>query len=315
MTLLADDFTEIDDIKPTSPIFARHETFHPRFGWIKKGFDVVSNDQTVFLKEDAHIHLGVGKNMGHSIKYWCLAFKVLKQETINKSATIAPSDFGKKLLAENGYDPFLEDVASLWLLHWKLLKPHCYATAWDYTFNQFRQVEFSSEDLLEELSDYRNNHASRISDSSLNKDISCILRMYCKNNVATEFSEETLDCPFTDLGLIQKVRNTKYYRFNIGAKPTLPAEIIMAACFEFIGLRDNNQRSISISNLLYEPSSPGMIFKLTESVICSSIEQLGQSFNNITLSDTAGIIQLSFKEDPNVLSKQILDSYYEKKRG
>lgn len=315
MTILSDEFIELDEVKPSGPIFARHETFHPRFGWIKKGFDTALNDPTIFLQEDAHIYLGVGKNMGHSIKYWCLAFKVLKQEYINKSTAIVPSDFGKKLLGKDGYDPFLEDTASLWLLHWKLLKSPSYATAWDVIFNQFRQVEFSSEDLLEELADYRNNHASRISDSSLSKDVSCILRMYCKNNTFTEFSEETLDCPFTDLGLIQKVGNTKQYRFNIGSKPNLPAEIIIAACLEFIGLKDSNQRTSSISNLLYEPNSPGMIFKLTESTICNAIEQVGQSFSTITLSDTAGIIQLSFKEDPNVLSKQILDLYYDKKRG
>ncbi len=314
MTTLTDEVVEIGEEK-NNFIFARHETFHPRFGWIKKGFDSVLDNPTLFSQEDAHIHLGVGKNMGHAIKYWCLALKVLKQEPKSKSNDIIASDFGNKLLGKEGYDPFLEDTASLWLLHWNLLKNPCYATAWHVVFNQFRHVEFSSEDLFEELSEYRNNNASRISDSSLSKDISCILRMYCKSNTVGEFSEETLDCPFTDLGLIQQIRNTKHYRFNIGSKPNLPAEIVVAACLEFVGLKDNNQRTISIHNLLHQPSSPGASFKITESVIQNSIEQIGQYFNNITLSDTAGIVQLSFAEDPNKLSKQILDLYYNKKRG
>lgn len=315
MITLSDGLIETGVEKNNSPIFARHETFHPRFGWIKKGFDSVLNDPMLFFQEDAHIHLGVGKNMGHSIKYWCLAFKVLKQESTNKTNVMVSSDFGEMLLGKEGYDPFLEDVASLWLLHWNLLKKPCYATAWEIIFNQFRQIEFSSEDLFEELSVYRNNHASRISDSSLSKDITCIIRMYCNSNTSIEFNEESLDCPFTDLGLIQRVGNTKHYRFNIGSKPNLPAEIIVVACLEFVGLKDNNQRTISISNLLYQPGSPGMSFKLTESVICNAIEQVGQSTSDITLSDTAGIIQLSFREDPNELSKQILDLYYNKKRG
>jgi hypothetical protein len=36
-------------------IFARHETFHPRFGWIKKGFDRAAEDPGIFLREDAPV--------------------------------------------------------------------------------------------------------------------------------------------------------------------------------------------------------------------------------------------------------------------
>ena len=48
---------------PKASIFARHETFHPRFGWLKKGFDRASIDSETFLREDAPVRLGVGKNM------------------------------------------------------------------------------------------------------------------------------------------------------------------------------------------------------------------------------------------------------------
>lgn len=30
--------------------FARHETFHPRFGWLKKGFDLASIDSEIFYE-------------------------------------------------------------------------------------------------------------------------------------------------------------------------------------------------------------------------------------------------------------------------
>ena len=44
------------------PIFSRHETFHPRFGWLKKGFDKAHEDNAIFSKESAPVVLGVGKN-------------------------------------------------------------------------------------------------------------------------------------------------------------------------------------------------------------------------------------------------------------
>jgi Protein of unknown function (DUF4007) len=122
------------------PVFARHETFHPRFGWLKKGFDKAAQDSSIFLREDAPVLLGVGKNMVRSIRYWCSAFKLLENDS--------PTDFGTKLLGAGGWDEYLEDPASLWLLHWKLLESPSLATAWDFTFNQFRPTEFTKESLF-----------------------------------------------------------------------------------------------------------------------------------------------------------------------
>ncbi len=55
-------------ITPKLPICARHETFHPRYLWLKKGFDKASENSDVFNQEDATIILGVGKNMVKAIR-------------------------------------------------------------------------------------------------------------------------------------------------------------------------------------------------------------------------------------------------------
>jgi hypothetical protein len=64
------DYPETSAAK-VNPVFARHETFHPRFGWLKKGFDLAKQDPDIFLREDAPVRLGVGKNMVSAIRYWC----------------------------------------------------------------------------------------------------------------------------------------------------------------------------------------------------------------------------------------------------
>ena len=56
----------------------RHETFTPRYGWLKKGYDAASREPDIFRAADAIEQLGVGKNMVRSIKFWCQAFKVLQ---------------------------------------------------------------------------------------------------------------------------------------------------------------------------------------------------------------------------------------------
>ncbi len=285
-----------------APIFARHETFHPRFGWLKKGFDAVTQNSGIFLADDAHIKLGVGKNMAKSIRYWCVAFKIIED-----GRACNASEFGDRLMADNGYDPFLEDTASLWLLHWNLLKQPCMATAWHFTFNTFRQSEFTIDDLLFAMKD---SFTGRVVDSSLKKDITCLLRMYVKQGSEVSLNEDNLDCPFTELDLIQRAGDSKHYTFRVGQKLNLPAEIIVAACLEFADTIGRGQRTISISRLLFEIGSPGMVFKLSESALCDAIEKVARWGKVISLSDSAGLIQLSFTAEPLSLIPNILDRYY-----
>ena len=43
--------------------FARHETFHPRYGWFRKAYAFVADEGNDFNQEDAPRLSGVGKNM------------------------------------------------------------------------------------------------------------------------------------------------------------------------------------------------------------------------------------------------------------
>lgn len=289
---------------PNSPmVFARHETFHPRFGWLKKGFDCAQEDDGVFLAEDATIRLGVGKNMVRSIRYWCGAFKILENDQ--------PTALGKQLLAEKGWDTYLEDPASLWLLHWQFLKAPCSGTAWEAIFNGFRMVEFSPENLFNYLVDYRDRQSSKIADSSLRKDVSCLLRMYVEQPSRSFQGEDSLDCPFAELGLIHRVGESKYYTFRIGYKPSLPEAIIVYACLDYAAQKESSARTIALANLLYDLGSPGLVFKLTESVICRAIEQVSRQFKRIQITDVAGKLQLAFDDEPQSLAFSILQTYYD----
>ena len=294
------------------PVFARHETFHPRFGWLKKGYE--KNEVFSSEKDRARIVLGVGKNMVNSIRYWCLAFKILDKDNGYSPNIYSRSDFGENLLDDTGWDPYLEDPATLWLLHWNLFKPPCYSTAWYFAFNEFNNASFTLEDLLFGLKEYikRVYPSSKFSDASLTKDINCILRMYVDKQSTKLLKEDSINCPFRELGLIAKYSDSKRYAFNYGNKLTLPHEIIVSACLDFSSRFENNAKTISISRLLYDSGSPGQAFKLTESALCESIETVSKHFKEISISDTAGMIQFSYKKDPADLSLKILKEYYTK---
>lgn len=289
--------------------FARHETFHPRFGWLKKGFDQATKDPSIFLQDDATVRFGVGKNMVRSIRYWCSAFKLLENDR--------PTDFGNQLLGSTGWDPYLEDPASLWLLHWKLLESPCSATAWSFVFNQFRGVEFTSEELFNHLCDYRDREAPRVADSSIRKDISCLLRMYGSQPFKASASEESLDCPFADLGLIRFAGNSRSYTFRFGSKPTLPAEMVVYACLIHAGQVANGVQNFPVAKLLYDPGSPGLAFRLTESALYEAIEQCSRfaiaavgEADSLGITDVAGKLEFFFRGQPLQMAEDILNRYY-----
>ena len=295
------------------PIFAKHQTFHPRFGWLKKGVDKADEDNQVFKKDSASVVLGVGKNMVKAIRYWCIAFKVVDEIKVEGNKSIhKPSRLAKNLLKEEGWDPYLENPGSLWLLHWNLFKSPCYAPSWHLAFNDFNQVEFTPEDLLFALKEYKNRvfPSARASDSSFKKDVNCLLRMYVERINAKHIKEDSINCPFKELGIITPYNNSKRYVFNFGTKPNLAPEIIVSACLEFAHFFLDDSKTVSISRLLYDSGSPGQIFKLTESSLCEAIEETTKYNGDVFLTDTAGMIRFGYSDEPLSISRNLLEHFY-----
>lgn len=301
------------DIRPDegagNPAFARHGTFHPRFGWLKKGFDAAVADRGVFAREDAAVVLGVGKNMVRAIRYWCHAFGVLAEA----GSGSVPTELGLSLLGAGGKDPYLEDLASLWLLHWALLRPDGLATAWHFGYFTFSRSEFTTEELGRDLAAFVHRafpRHTRIAPSSLRKDAACFVRMYAASTHGGQaWSDETIQCPFADLGLITQ-SGAKSFAFSVGTKPTLPPLIVAAACAEYASRRSGDARTIALSDLAYGAGSPGLAFRLGQGSLYEALEIAAQDAGCIRVAHSAGIIQLSFDRSPGTLSAELVDQYY-----
>jgi len=110
--------------------FSGHESFQCRHLWLKKGYDYIISGKS-FVDDDAVVKLGVGKNMVSATRFWLRAFNIIDIKD-------CPTEFGNKLLAEDGWDPYLEDDGSLWLLHYQLVKTN-FASIYYLVFNEFRK--------------------------------------------------------------------------------------------------------------------------------------------------------------------------------
>ena len=112
--------------RPAELTFGRHESFPLRFGWLAKGLLALRDDPAVFSRADATVRLGVGRNMVTSIRHWLQATGLIRPLTRN-------SQFEETWLARIAFgadgDPYLEDDATIWLLHWLLSTNPSGATA------------------------------------------------------------------------------------------------------------------------------------------------------------------------------------------
>lgn len=288
---------------------SRHETFTPRYGWLKKGYDRCCSNPHVFNDDNAIEQLGVGKNMVRSMRFWCLLFRLL--EDAGEPGCLKPTGFGKLLLdTDIGWDPYLEDPASLWLLHWQIFLPPYAAVSWLIAFGDIGLSTFDLRELSSAIiSKAKESDSIRnIAESSYEKDASCILRMYCPD----ENDKNEIRSPFSDLSLIIPAKDVEGHRYRFAAnnKRNLPDLIFLAAVFSYAAQWYSEQRSLSLQQISYGMNSPGVAFKLSETECGSRIERVFRSLPGVGFVDNNGLRQLQYSRPAENLYKECLDNYY-----
>ena len=271
------------NLLPANPSFAGHQTFAVRAGWLKKGMDALQNPQagasSVFSREDALVALGVGKNMVQSIRHWLLAFRLAEESGCSRGRELLPTPIGRSLFGDldgSGWDPFLEDAGTLWLLHWLLAGPGGPAFTWIWTFNLFREYEFTRESLTDAvLSATASRMHKALAPETAKRDVDCLLHTYSAGaRAGTVAAEEALDCPLQMLGLIQPMLDHRF-QFDIGPKRSLPGPVVDYALTAFWQWWSPMSPALSVRDIVYAEGSPGLVFKLDEDSVLEYLDGLG----------------------------------------
>ncbi len=196
-------------LNPHKVGFGRHETFSLRYSWLSKGFQALLEDPGVFASEDATVTLGVGRNMVHAIRFWLLAAQLM--EPAGKG--FQPTPVGEMIFDAKGFDPYLEDEATLWLIHWLIVTNPERATAWFWFFNRFHKPEFTSAEVATALTDFASQHLrGKTAETTLKQDASIVLRMYARSKGNTRAPlEDALDSPLSLLRLISQTPGGRTY--------------------------------------------------------------------------------------------------------
>ena len=287
--------------------FGRHESFALRFGWLTKGLSALIDDPKVFDRDDATVVLGVGKNMVSAIRYWIQATQIVAR---NDKRFLELTPVGEIVFA-NGGDPYLEDEATLWLLHWLLATNSTGATAIYWFFNHFHKPEFKSEEVASGLRDFVKQHIdAKVSAATLKNDASLLLRMYVSASGSSRVAvEDALDSPLSLLRLQERV-DAKTFRGIPMERNEIPVPIFAYAIAEmFESLR---VEQLTVQQLMYSDAgrcAPGAVYRMTENGLIRKLEQLCAAMPELlALNDTAGVHQL-YRLKP-FSSREVLEDYY-----
>ncbi len=264
--------------------FRAHDTFYIRKGWLSEGMKNIVQKPNVFVdkNENPMDVLGIGANMVKALRYWLPAVG-LTEEATSGVRMQQLTEFGK-LVYEN--DKFIEEIGTLYLLHYNLVKNQANATAWYWFFNMFEAKEFTKEDFLQQLQNYISleDKDANVALRSLEDDFACIINTYVPNEKLEDADpENNIDCPFRELNLINAL-SKKTFKKTIPLAQTFNPWVILAVIMK----QANGRSEIRLNDLLTESCSIGKVFNLdtiTMLDILHSIEKMGE----LKIVRTAGL--------------------------
>lgn len=294
-----------------APTFANHESFHLRYGWLKKTYDAVRDNPRIFVSEDAPVRLGVGKNMVRSMRFWALTSKIIESTRGTGNPDVGPTSIGQKIFQDKGLDPYLEYSQTLWLLHWLLFAPPCRIPVWWIIMNEFSATNVKIKDLAESVQHKVMNMAEwhTPSPKSVKKDIDVFIHTYTTERGRLSI-EDYLDCPFRQLHMIGQ-SSGEIMRFVFGKKYGMTPHIVTFACLDFIRRNNITSKSVSVTRLATEAGGVGNVFKIGESDLDALLTDACRTTDYMHMDNINGAHHLVF-DDASVASEKILNAAYEK---
>ena len=288
--------------------FRAHDTFFIRKGWLSKGMKYVHSKPDVFVAKDENPMdvLGIGANMVKALRYWLQAVGLTEEPNSGKRVqTFTP--LGQSVFTN---DRYIEELGTLYLLHYRLSSNKSDATAWYYFFNEFTMSEFSRDDFVDFL-----QRRIRMEDSdatvairSLNDDFSCIINTYLpryKTSPNRVAPESNIDCPLGELGLIDILsKEKKTYRKAIPVASTISPWVALAIIVDQAG----GSKEISLNELLTAPCNIGKTLNLDAISMLDVLYQI-ERIGKIKINRTAGLDVIHILE--GLTFQDCVDAYYQ----
>lgn len=287
--------------------FRGHETFFIRKGWLYKGMSNVVRESGVFQGASGNPMdiLGIGANMVKSMRYWLLA-SGLTSEPKSGKRNQSLTNLGQ-IIFDN--DPYMEEIGSLWLVHYMIACNEDEATAWYIFFNEFEKNEFSVDDFHSCIVKYirMREDAALPSDRAIDDDFNCIINTYVPRkrlNPAKVHPESNIECPLEELGLVDVIDKRRgLYKKTSPKSDMIPSLILLAAI-----LHKADGKEIRITSLQRDKCQVGKIFNLDSITLINALYKL-ETMGYINVIRTAGLDIIRINTD--ITFEECVQKYYD----
>lgn len=277
-----------------------HEKFILREGWLNKGLKAFENNNRVFSSKQANDLLGVGTNMAKSIKYWLQATGMIIKNPNKKTEEVLSED-AKVILR---YDPYIEDIFTLWMLHSNLAKNRNLATSWYMFFNKFEAESFEKKTAITKVWNEINNFVgTELKENAVKDDLDILLNMYTKRPNKIDDPEDKNVCPFSELGLLKK-NNELYVKVQPDLRKLNDHVVMRELC-----CMSAHEQSLSIEQISHGDHGLAKIYHLSNVEINRFLDKI-ETLGFIKVDRTAGLDVVYFKEMPN--PREVMEMYYKK---
>lgn len=276
-------------------VFSGHESFVCRYGWLPKLYEAVVEDPALFADDDgAIVTLGIGKNMVKSIRFWGHAFGLTETVKGTRGGKVVPTEFAKHLLApKSGRDPYLEDGASLWRLHW-MLTTRSGMGAWAAAFTDLHESEVAKQSFTDSIRRRALTARGTVTPGTIDQHVDIFLRTYDAGRMAPDaVLEDSLGCPLQELALldVRDVGGQPVIRLRRGPKTGLDVGSLAFAVADYWKSTDGTSRTVSLRSLMLGRRSPGAVFRLDEASMHVLLDRLCSSVKGLSMRDdgTGGV--------------------------
>jgi hypothetical protein len=259
--------------------FSGHESFACRYAWLPKAYAALAQDPSALSDEEsAMVELGIGKNMVRSLRFWLEVFDITNGAERGRYEL---TSFAHSVLGPEGHDPYLEDVRTLWLLHWKVAthsdRP---LFAWRHLFNHWPHGELTRTEAVAAFERESQRMGLRHSPVTLGQHFDVFIHTYVSSSRSGN-AEDSLDGPLVELKLIEWIgerrsgsdgRREPVYGFRREPKPEISRAVFEYCINDYWQQWAPGEATLTFRDLSVAVCSVGRAFLLPEDDIRSRLD-------------------------------------------
>lgn len=287
----------------------KHGSFYIRNGWTTKIIDAIKEDEMIFSPNNeikSVDSIGVGRVMIKAMRYWSVVLGISDEIKIQRGVLHKLTDLGDLI---SKYDPYCQNLGTLWLLHRNLTSCADKATAWFWAYNKSNINAFTKNTFSDEFYAYLQKNGEKYAKVAVKKEFDCFKNTYVNDkdfDILKIIDEDTVPL-LAPLKLITYIGNG-HFQFRRTTAKDIPLEILLYCIISdnYVHLTENTQ--LEIDKLLDGENQVGKYMRLSYSTLLELLQQLENS-KKLSLVNNFGnrYIQINVANP-----QQVLKEYYQR---